>query len=157
MSSSAARAGNDHHGHGHYSDDQRWWWDESDQHWHRLSDATETLEIVLEEVGDRSWIDGVLTTIDAKSGCSCCFVGLVRAGGPHVIDRVDSGTFAPPVAINGDLPPPEHWTFGMMRELDGLRERLAADGWVPLGRGRQPWSYTYFRPRLEPGVPEWRS
>ena len=151
MSTSAAKTGSDHHGPGHYSDDYCWWWDEADQHWHRLSDETETLEIVLEELGDRSWVDGVLTTLDSGSGAgSCRFVGLVRAGGPHPIDRVDGGTFTPPAVIDGGVPPVEMWPFGMTQELDVLRERLAADGWVPLGHGNRSWSSTYFRPRLEP-------
>jgi len=154
MTSSATRSGNDHHGHGHYSDDQRWWWNESEHRWHRLSDETETLEIVLEDVGDRSWINGVLSTLGPQSGSRYYrFVGLIRAGDPQPTARVESGTFSSPGPVPAELPPSEQWAYGMSDELDQLRKRLAADGWVPLGRGSRPWSYTYFRPRLESAAP----
>ena len=154
MFSPATRTEPDHHGHGHYSDDQRWWWDESEQHWHRLSDETETLEIVLEDVGDRSWVNGVLSTLGSQSGSRFYrFVGLIRAGDPQPTACVESGSFLSPGPILAELPPSEQWTYGMTDELDQLRKRLAADGWVPLGRGIHPWSYSYFRPRLEPDEP----
>jgi hypothetical protein len=143
-----------HHGHGHYSDDRQQWWDDEERRWRELSDETETLEIVLEDVSARSWPASVLATLESQFGSrSYRFVGLVRAGDPHCVDRVESGTFACPRTVGAELPPQERWAFGMTSELDELRRRLTHEGWVPLGRGKQPWSYTYFRPRLVPTSP----
>lgn len=134
MFQSNVRTEADHHGRGRYSYDHQRWWNQDEQRWHQLSDETETLEIVLEDVSDGSWISSILLTLGSQFGSRCYrFVGLVRAGDPRPIDRVVSGTFPAPRGILAYLPPTEQWAFGMARELRELRDRLAADGWVPSG------------------------
>jgi hypothetical protein len=154
MIKSSASVGSVHHGSGHYSDDRQRWWDDEDRRWHNLSEETETLEIVIEDVSERSWLASLVATLGSQFGGRYYrFVGVIRAGHPHPVDRVESGTFACPRTVGRDIPPQEQWAFGMTRELNGLRKQLIDEGWFELGHGPQPWSYTYFRPCLASATP----
>jgi hypothetical protein len=109
------------------------------------SQQRQTLEIVLEDAGARSWLAALLATLASQHGNA--FMRFVaqsdRADGvaPRVVAK--GGTFARPRSVPDDVPPDESYCPGMTATLDDLRARLEKDGWQPSGRGAHPWSYRY--------------
>jgi hypothetical protein len=104
--------------------------------------AEGALRIELEDAATRhAWV----SSLGLVSGMvqQWHFVGLV---GDEV--RYESATFAAPYSW-GHLPlgrtmlPREQWAPGMREALNALRVEVAADGWVPLGRGGQEWQDCY--------------
>jgi hypothetical protein len=85
-----------------------------------------TLQIELEDMAGASWWSGVLATLASQSGNACLrFVG--RVDGDR---RYKGATFPAP---------------GMAKSLEDLRSEIESDGWVEVGRGDEPWTFTYGR------------
>ena len=104
------------------------------------SDAV-TLQIKLEDVGGTSWWASVITTLTSQSGSTYLrFVGSTNG------DRRYKGYAFPSPRTLGTLPPQEEWAPGMTQSLEELCRELEDDGWVQVGRGAEPWAYTYQRP-----------
>ena len=100
----------------------------------------DTLQIDLEDVGGTSWWARLITTLASQYGSTTQrFVG--RVGGER---RYTGPTFVVPGTI-GRLPPEDAWAPDMAQSLAALRQEIAADGWVELGRGSEPWAYRYER------------
>jgi len=112
--------------------------------------ATRTLEIELEEVGSRSWLLSLFTTIGSPYGTGLYrFVAVSRGEDDDRPTRIAaSGTFSATRTPVDRVPPREKWAVGMTRELTALRDELAAEGWSPVaGQGDYPWAYRYARSR----------
>ena len=109
------------------------------------SQQLQTLEIVLEDAGARSWLAALLATLASQYGNAFMrFVAQTDAGdgeAPRVVAK--GGPFPRPRSIPDDVPPDESYCPGMTATLDDLRERLEKDGWQPCGRGTHPWSHRY--------------
>jgi hypothetical protein len=100
----------------------------------------DTLEIYLETVGGTSWWASLITTLASQYGSTTQrFVG--RVDGER---RCTGPTFVAPGTI-GRLPPEDAWAPDMAQSLVELRREIAADGWVEVGRGPEPWAYRYQR------------
>jgi len=100
----------------------------------------DTLRIDLEDVGGTSWWARLITTLASQYGSTTQrFVG--RVDGER---RYTGPTFVAPGTI-GRLPPEDAWAPDMAHSLAELRREIAADGWVEVGRGSEPWAYRYER------------
>ena len=147
----------DHHTHGpnrgpgRYSEDGLRWWDGRHGHWFAVGPALDTLEIELEDVGDVSWVNSVLTTLTSQSGSATYrFVGVARSADPRwPTYRITGGTFVSPRSFKDDLPPQEDWAPGMTKSLQVLADELVDEGWLLSGHGEAPWSDRYTRPCID--------
>jgi hypothetical protein len=100
----------------------------------------ETLEIELEDAASSSWWARILYTLGSQYGrTQLRFVGKTDHQRLYVSDTFPG----PPL---GATPPEEQWAPGMQASLDGLRRRIAKDGWSESGRGKKPWEFRYTRP-----------
>jgi hypothetical protein len=98
----------------------------------------DTLQIDLEDVGGTSWWASLTTTLASQYGSTTRrFVG--RVDGER---RYTGPTFVVPGTV-GRLPPEDAWAPDMAQSLAELRREIAADGWVDVGRGSEPWAYRY--------------
>lgn len=105
-----------------------------------MTPGTETLTVVLENVGGTSWWAGLLTILASQSGSTQQrFVGQVDGE-----TRYKSSTF-PVAGPTTSIPPQEQWAPGLTAALDELRDDLARDGWEQQTQGSQPWSLTFRR------------
>jgi hypothetical protein len=141
-------------GAGHYGPDRSAWYDERRKRWYHLLPAKESVQIELEDVGDTGWWKRVLTTLFAQNGQQQLrFVAREQPGsaaeGSATPRPVAVGsTFASPRWV-ADAPPEPEWAPGMTAGLAELREDLEGAGWLPEGRGSEPWSYRYVRPEVD--------
>jgi hypothetical protein len=102
----------------------------------------EFLQIALEDFGGTSWWASLLTTLTSQSGSR-----LLRfTGGVEGERRYTGPTFTTPRTL-GEVPPEEAWAPGMSASLEEVRRAVESDGWVPAGRGPEPWAFGYRRPR----------
>jgi hypothetical protein len=109
------------------------------QHGHEEA-VMATLQIELEDMAGASWWSGVLATLASQSGNAYLrFVGRVDG------DRRYKGATFPAPRTLGALPPQEALAPGMTRSLQELRSEIERDGWVEVGRGDEPWTFTYER------------
>jgi hypothetical protein len=103
--------------------------------------AMATLQIDLEDLAGTSWWAGALATLASQSGNAYLrFVGLVDG------HRQYKGATFPAPRTLGTLPPQEAWAPGTTRSLQDLRHEIENDGWVEVGRGTEPWAFTYEHP-----------
>lgn len=109
--------------------------------------ATRTLEIELVEVGKRSWLLSLLSTIGSPYGKGLYrFVAWSRGEGDDTPTRLAiSRTFSAARTPVDRVPPKDKWVTGMTKELEALRDELLAGGWSPSGQGDYPWSDRYVR------------
>ena len=138
-------------GRGNYSEDKRWWWDEAVGRWFPVTDERDTLEIELEDAGGTSAVASLVTTLGSQFGNAYYrFIGRAHSPDPRwPTYSIRRKTFPAPPAFLANLPPQEQWAEGMTQALNELREELVAQGWQPVGRGAQPWSFAYVRPGLD--------
>jgi hypothetical protein len=129
------------------------WRDAQLDTWLDATQPTPTLEIVLENLGARSWLRSLLLTLGSQSGTQQCrFVARENdALGP--VDHAVSGSF-PVLALQ--LPDKhfhagEGWGAEATERLEELEQRLRRDGWQPTGQGEHWWSKIFTRPT--PGFP----
>ncbi|WKX01710.1 hypothetical protein Q3O43_28455 (plasmid) [Rhodococcus aetherivorans] len=136
---------------GHYSPDRTQWYDDNSHRWYPVTTERESLEIELEDVGGTSPVASLFATLTSQFGnASMRFVGRVRGpDGRRTGELVPGETFPRGRSIPDDLPPEEAWSPGMTHSLDDLRRRLTQQGWWEVGRGDQPWSHRYVRPRID--------
>lgn len=100
--------------------------------------ATETLRVVLEDVGGTSWWASLLTTLSSQHGSTQLrFVGEVDGE-----KRYTSATF-PAARPVSPMPPEEDWAPGMKRSLEDLVQEIESDGWTQTSRGPEPWDITF--------------
>jgi hypothetical protein len=108
------------------------------------------LEIHLEELGRRSWVMGLMSTLTGSFGTAQYrFVARppVEESGEEAI-AVLGATFPVLRAQNlDDLVEPHAWLDLARARLEELEARLRAEGWSPESSiGRHWWSRTYVRP-----------
>lgn len=134
-------------GPGRYSPDGAWWFEESRQRWFPVTDAHDTLEVELEDVGGTSWWASLLTTLGSQYGNAYCrFVGRARSDDPRWPTYQVAGSPFPRLrSIPDDVPPDEAVSPGLTDALADLCRRLDAEGWRAEGRGDHPWSFRYVR------------
>ena len=146
----ASSTGSHRHGPGHYDRDRTFWCDHASGRWYPVGPGRDELDIELQDAGATSWHAALLTVLGSvQGGATLRFVGRVRA--PDRRDRpstVRGDTFLRPRSLPDDVPPDESYCPGMDAALRRLRERLEDEGWLSAGRGREPWSYHYVRPRV---------
>jgi len=138
-------------GRGHYSDDGQRWWDDELGRWLPTTEDEDTLEVQLEDVGGRSWVTSLFTTLAVGGNTLFRFVGRARSHDPRwPTYEVCGDTFLVPRALPMTQPTPQpEWAPEMTSSLEELRERLVAEGWRAAGRRTTPWSYVYTRPAVE--------
>lgn len=138
-------------GPGHYSADGRRWYDEAGSRWLRVLDEDDSLTIELEDVNARGWWAGLLATLASPTGGTYSwFVARATSADPRWPEYTfTSATFHRLRSVPDTMPPEEAWAPGMTDALEELRSRLEAEGWRLVGRGKNPWSYSYVRPRVE--------
>jgi hypothetical protein len=137
---------------GHYCLEGDRWWDDNEQRWYPASAGHDSLEITVEEIGQRSLLRALFSTLSGSYGSAYLwFIGEATS--------VDSRW--PSYRIVGD-------SFPIMRAqpfddlacqgpfaeeanhaLTMLRKRLTDEGWKPNGHGKHWYSYQYSRPRLD--------
>lgn len=131
-------------GAGHYAAGGAAWFDEPTGRSYPLLSERESLEIRLEEVGARSWWTRILTTLGSQYGSQLLrFVAHVRSEGDRP-GLVDGPTFSSPRGVS-DQPPEPAWAPEMNGALSELRLGLEREGWLPEGRGAEPWAFRYAR------------
>lgn len=137
-------------GAGHYAPDRSAWYDERRRHWYPVLPERESVQIALEDVGDRAWWARVLTTLFTQNGQQYLRFVARPIGRPDRRERpVDAGSsFASPRRLR-DQPPEPEWAPGMSASLAEVRRRLEDAGWFAEGRGDAPWSYRYVRPEID--------
>jgi hypothetical protein len=110
--------------------------------------ASELLEVHLEELGEHSWWKALLTTLAGIYG-STQLRFVARPPGPdegeagHVL-----GATVPAMRLQDldDLTEPNAWIDEARERLEELDRRLVAQGWQRTGTtGRHWWSRTYTR------------
>jgi len=148
-------------GAGRYAPDRSAWYDERRGRWHPVLPEQESVQVELEDAGNRAWWARVLATLGTQNGQQYLrFVARAPGSGGTGRPVESSSTFASPRWVH-DVPPEPEWAPGMSESLAELRRRLEDAGWVVEGRGETPWSYRYARPRVDwsrelqgPGGPE---
>ena len=136
---------------GHYSPDGRRWFDEAGQRWLGVLDDQDALVITLEDVNAASWWASLLATLSSVMGNAYSrFVGRATSSEPgRPAYEITSPTFPRVRGLPDSMTPQEAWAPGMADALSELRRRLEAEGWREMGRGPEPWSYRYVRPRVD--------
>ncbi len=113
-----------------------------------MTTTTEVLEVHLEEVGQHSWVTGLLSLLGGGYG-SAQFRFVARPPGADrgPADHVVGATF--PVMRQQDLDDrsgPNAWIETAEERLQELDRQLARDGWLrEPGSGPHWWSRTYIR------------
>jgi hypothetical protein len=138
-------------GPGRYSEDGRRWWDGPHGDWFAVMPESDTLQIELEDVGDTSWANSLLTTLAAQHGSATYrFVGVASSADSRwPTYRITGGCFVSPRSFKDDLPPQEQWAPGVKTSLKVLRGQLVDEGWLISGHGDAPWSDRYTRPCID--------
>jgi hypothetical protein len=106
------------------------------------------LEVHLEELGRRSWVAALMSTLTGSFGTAQYrFVARPPDGAPDDAATVLGATFPVLRAQDlDDLVEPHAWLDRARARLDELEARLCAEGWSPAGTtGRHWWSRTYVR------------
>lgn len=141
-------------GAGHYGPDRSAWYDDRRKRWYHLLPEEESVQVELEDVGDTAWWKRILTTLFAQNGQQ----QLRFVARPSSSSTTEGSTTPRPVAVGStfasprwvaDTPPEAEWAPGMTAGLAELRGDLEAAGWLPQGRGPEPWSYRYVRPEVD--------
>lgn len=105
-----------------------------------MDTSPETLRVELEEGGGPSWWTGLLANPAAQYGNAYLrFAGRVAG---------ELRSTSPPSRwprTLGTLPPQDEWAPQMRESLADLRRDLDRDGWIQVGRRKQPWSLRYQR------------
>lgn len=113
-----------------------------------MTSTRDVREIHLEEIGQHSWVKGLLNLFGGGYG-SAQFRFVARPPGPDhgSAEHVLGATF--PVMRMQDLDDrkrPNAWIEVAEERLEELERQLARDGWVrEPGLGRHWWSRTYTR------------
>ncbi len=136
---------------GHYLPGRTVWFEDSTRRWYPVTEGTDHLEIVLEDVAGTSWWHSLLCTLASQYGNGYArFVAVATSEGERwPTHRLVSAPFPRLRSVPDDVPPEEAWTPGMTDILDDLRRRLERAGWVEDGHGELSWSYRYVRPRVD--------
>ena len=109
----------------------------------------DTLEIKLESYAGSLWARVLLPALGTPSG-TYRFVGVAHSEDARwPTYRIPGDTFPLDRVFPADVPPPDQWPSEMTNSLAHLRIGLANHGWLPTGRGNDPWSYHYIRPCVE--------
>jgi hypothetical protein len=139
-------------GRGHYSAAGDRWWDDVQRRWFCTSDGEDSLEIHVEEVGARSLLRALLSTLSGSYGSSYFwFVGDARSSDPRwPTYRVHGESF--PVLraqLFDELEVGGPFAGEARHALNAFRERLVAHGWLSAGRREQWYSFRYVRPHID--------
>lgn len=114
-----------------------------------MDTETATLQIELEDVGGTSWWASILTMLSSQTGSMTYrFVGKVDGHRRYKSSTFSAARSTPPE------PPQEQRAPGMNRSLEEIRRDLTADGWIEVGRGTEPWAYTFERRAVGQAQPE---
>jgi len=138
-------------GRGHYSADGRQWYDEAGRRWVPVADGHDSLVIEFEDLHAAERLRSMLAHPSTHVGTGHSrFVGHATSDDPRWPEyRIESATFPGLPGRRDTLPPEEEWAPGMVEALGELRQRLEAEGWLPVEHGGHPWTYRYVRPCLD--------
>jgi hypothetical protein len=139
-------------GTGHYSLDGSRWWDDRHQRWYSTMAGRDSLEITVEEIGQRSLLLALFGTLSGSYGSAYFwFVGTatsddVRWPSYRVVGDSFPVMRAQPFDELADGGPFAHEA---KQALAALQKRLTDEGWQLTGHGRHWYSYLYTRPQLD--------
>jgi hypothetical protein len=139
-------------GSGRYSAEGDMWWDDVQRRWFRTSEGEDSLEIHVEEIGARSLLRSLLSTLSGSYGSAYFwFVGDARSADPRwPTYRVHGESFPVLRAQPFDaLEVGGPFAAEARQALNAFRERLVARGWRSAGRGDHWYSYRYVRPHID--------
>jgi hypothetical protein len=139
-------------GSGHYSADGRMWWDDVKRRWFGISEGDDSLEIQVEEIGARSFLRSLLSTLSGSYGSAYFwFVGDARSADPRWPTYRVHGESFPVLRAEPFDEPGVRIPFGAeaSHALNAFRECLVAHGWLSAGRGKHWYSYRYTRPNVD--------
>jgi hypothetical protein len=137
---------------GHYSTDGTSWWDDQRQRWYRTTSDSDSLEITVEEIGQRSWFRALFSTLSGSYGSALFwFVGETPGNdrrGPRY--RIVGDSF-PVMRMQpfDELAAGGPFADEARNALSALHQRLTSEGWRLTGRGKHWYSHQYTRPRLD--------
>lgn len=139
-------------GRGHYDYGGHRWWDGDLGAWLPLTGESDSLSVVVEEIGHQSWPRRVLSAMSGAKGTSVYrFVGVATSrDGRWPSYRVIGTSFLMPANQDLDDLPHQGFYGDLVDEhLTELRAELLKRGWEPEGADGHWWAQKFSRPCLQ--------
>jgi hypothetical protein len=150
---SAATPAGPPQGSGHYSANGDLWWDDPQRRWFCTSAGEDRLEIEVEEIGERSLLRSLATTLSGSYGSAYFwFVGKATSVEPRWSSYRMVGDSFPVMRAQpfDELGAGGPFADDARLALIKFRRCLVDQGWkAEVGRGQHWYSYLYVRPTID--------